>query len=114
MRKNILAVIILAATLINLTLTAVMMFTFIPYTKNANTLVKNILGVLDLELESPLPGDYTAQYKLEDLEVTIDNIALKRNWIVSGGRPDSKRAAQNVLNDFRVGRLGKLTLDIHE
>ena len=53
-------------------------------------------------------------YKLEDEEVNVDNIALKRNWIVSGGRPDSKRAAQNLLNDFRVGRLGKLTLDVNE
>ena len=53
-------------------------------------------------------------YKLEDMDVNIDNIALKRNWIISGGRPDSKRAAQNVLNDFRVGRLGKLTLDVNE
>ena len=53
-------------------------------------------------------------YKLEDIDVNIDNIALKRNWIISGGRPDSKRAAQNVLNDFRVGRLGKLTLDVNE
>lgn len=68
MKKNILAILILAATLINLTLSAIMMFTFIPYTQNANTLVKNILGVIDLELESPLPGDYTASYKLEDLE----------------------------------------------
>lgn len=53
-------------------------------------------------------------YKLEDEEINIDNIALKRNWVVSGGRPDSKRAAQNLLNDFRVGRLGKLTLDVNE
>lgn len=68
MRKNILAILILAATLINLTLSAIMMFTFIPYTQNANNLVKNILGVIDLELESPLAGDYTPSYKLEDLE----------------------------------------------
>ena len=44
----------------------------------------------------------------------ISNIALKRNWIVQGGRPDTKRCAQNLLNDFRTGRLGKLTLDINE
>ena len=52
-------------------------------------------------------------YKLED-EETIENIALKRNWIVQGGRADTKRCAQNVLNDFRTGRLGKLTLDKYE
>lgn len=53
-------------------------------------------------------------YKLEDEEVNISNIALRRNWIVQGGRPDTKRCAQNILNDFRVGRLGKLTLDVNE
>lgn len=53
-------------------------------------------------------------YKLEDEDVTVENIALKRNWIVQGGQADTKRCAQNILNDFRVGRLGKLTLDKHE
>ena len=53
-------------------------------------------------------------YKLEDLETTLENIALKRNWILQGGRADTKRCAQNILNDFRTGRLGKLTLDKNE
>lgn len=53
-------------------------------------------------------------YKLEDEEVNIANIAIRRNWIVQGAKPDTKRSAQNILNDFRVGRLGKLTLDINE
>ncbi len=66
------------------------------------------------DVEAVYPNLIRDYYKLEDMDVTIDNIAIKRNWIVSGGRPDSKRAAQNVLNDFRVGRLGKLTLDVHE
>lgn len=53
-------------------------------------------------------------YKLEDEEVCVENIALRRNWIVQGGRPDTKRCAQNILGDFRSGRLGKLTLDAAE
>ena len=53
-------------------------------------------------------------YKLEDEEVNIANIAIRRNWIVQGAKPDTKRSAQNILNDFRVGRLGKLTLDFNE
>ena len=53
-------------------------------------------------------------YKLEDEEVNLDNISLRRNWIVQGGKPDTKRCAQNVLIDFRTGRLGKLTLDVNE
>ncbi len=50
-------------------------------------------------------------YGLDTEEVSINEIALKRNWIIQGGRADLKRCAQNILNDFRQGRLGKLTLD---
>lgn len=54
-------------------------------------------------------------YKLEENEsVNISNIALKRNWLVQGAKADTKRCAQNILTDFRTGRLGKLTLDINE
>ncbi len=52
-------------------------------------------------------------YKLDD-EINLETVALKRNWIVSGAKADTKRAAQNLLNDFRLGRLGKLTLDKYE
>ena len=53
-------------------------------------------------------------YNIENEEATLENIALKRNWIVQGAKADTKRCAQNILNDFRTGRLGKLTLDINE
>ncbi len=53
-------------------------------------------------------------YKIENEAVSIESIALKRNWIISGAKADIKRCAQNILNDFRTGRLGKLTLDKNE
>ena len=62
------------------------------------------------ELYPEVIKDY---YQLE-AEVNIINIAQKRNWLVSGGRADTRRCAQNILNDFRTGRLGKLTLDVIE
>lgn len=65
-------------------------------------------------VEEVYPDLIRNYYKLDEDDVNISNIALHRNWIVQGGRPDTKRAAQNVLNDFRVGRLGKLTLDVNE
>ncbi len=76
--------------------------------------VEAVAEIFIKNVEEVYPDLIRNYYKLENLDVNIDNIALKRNWIVSGGRADSKRAAQNVLNDFRVGRLGKLTLDVHE
>ena len=42
---------------------------------------------------------------------TLENIAIARNWLISGGKPDIKRTASLILSDFRHGRIGKLTLD---
>lgn len=58
------------------------------------------------------PEKIVRHYNLdENEEITIESIAFKRNWIISGGRADIKRCAQNIMLDFRDGRLGKLTLD---
>ena len=76
--------------------------------------VEAVADIFVKTVEEIYPDLIKNYYKLEDEDVNIANIALKRNWIVSGGNPDTKRAAQNILNDFRVGRLGKLTLDVNE
>jgi ribosome biogenesis GTPase A len=76
--------------------------------------VEAVAEIFIKNVEEVYPDLIKNYYKLDDEEVNISNIALKRNWIVQGGRPDTKRCAQNLLNDFRTGRLGKLTLDINE
>ncbi len=76
--------------------------------------VEAVAEIFVRDVEKIYPNLLKDYYKLEDEEVNIANIAFRRNWIVSGGNPDTKRAAQNVLNDFRLGRLGKLTLDVNE
>lgn len=48
-------------------------------------------------------------YKTEDL--TLENIAIQRKWIIRGGEPDTERTAIYVLKDFREGRLGLFILD---
>lgn len=50
-----------------------------------------------------------AYYKVEDL--TLENIALSRNWVIRGGDLDYERTAIYVLKDFREGRLGQFILD---
>ncbi len=65
------------------------------------------------DMNNTYPDLLKEYYNLDD-EVNLETIALKRNWIVSGAKADTKRAAQNILNDFRVGRLGRLTLDKYE
>jgi ribosome biogenesis GTPase A len=51
-------------------------------------------------------------YKLDEADdLTLETIAQKRNWIVTGGEPDIERTAIYVLRDFRDGKIGKFILD---
>lgn len=68
------------------------------------------------ELLSLLGEKYEYQtkefYKLSDDKIlTLENIALERNWIISGGSPDLERTSVYVLRDFREGKIGKFILD---
>lgn len=47
---------------------------------------------------------------LEDIE-NYDNFARKRGWILRAGEVDYLRAGKGFLDDFRSGRVGKITLD---
>lgn len=51
-------------------------------------------------------------YKLpEDKELNIDNIAIERNWLLTGGSTDRERTSVYILRDFREGKIGKFILD---
>lgn len=66
---------------------------------------KELLLMLAKKYES-IVKDY---YKCDNL--TIENVAVARNWIISGGNPDIERTAAYVLRDFREGKIGKFILD---
>ena len=51
----------------------------------------------------------TEYYNTENL--TLEDIALSRNWIIKGETPDTERPAIYILKDFREGRLGQIILD---
>lgn len=51
MKKNILTIVVLAATLINLTLTAVCLFVVVPTATKANNLITKVASILELEVE---------------------------------------------------------------
>lgn len=62
---------------------------------------------------------YTNKFKehyglSQEQELVIENIAHSRNWIISGGEPDIDRTSQNILRDFRDGKIGKFILDYPE
>lgn len=87
MKRNMLAIVILAATLINLTLSAVLIFTVIPKAKRTDALIEKIVAAVELETESGigkdygevLPGDqdeYTFSDKAINLKSTGDKISI--------------------------------------
>lgn len=75
----------------------------------SNELVaQELLGLLEEKYPEQLRGYYNLS---EDQEFTLENIALARNWIISGGSADIERAAVYLLRDFREGKIGKFILD---
>ena len=61
-------------------------------------------------LEEKYPDIVREYYRLEG-NFTLEDIAISRNWIISGGAPDIERTAVYLLRDFREGRIGKFILD---
>ena len=58
MKKNILAIVILAATLVNITLSVILLFTIVPKAQRTDALIQKIVSIIDLELENPDASDY--------------------------------------------------------
>ncbi|MDD6445827.1 MAG: flagellar basal body-associated FliL family protein [Lachnospiraceae bacterium] len=52
MKKNLISVIILALVFANFVLTAILMFSVLPETKKANTLIEKVCSAIDLDLNS--------------------------------------------------------------
>lgn len=53
----------------------------------------------------------TQEYYNVTEDLTVENIAFSRNWIIAGGNPDVERTANFVLRDFREGKIGNFILD---
>ena len=66
------------------------------------------------ELSAKFPFALKNRYGIEELsapDVIIQQIARKRGFILKGNEPDIERASDAVLDDFRKGRMGKITLE---
>lgn len=79
MRRNMLAIVILAATLINLTLLAVLVFTVIPKAKRTDALIEKIVSAIELETESGIGKSYgeTAPEDQEEFVFQSEYVNLK-------------------------------------
>jgi ribosome biogenesis GTPase A len=81
-----------------------------------------ILDSADLALElirllgERYPALLKERYKLEELDedalTNMEAIALKRGFIMAGKRIDYERTARTVLDEFRAGKIGRITLEL--
>lgn len=66
-------------------------------------------------LADAYPEQTAARFKLKDLGGTgfelLEDACRGRGWLMSGARPDTARAASVILDEFRAGKLGAMTLE---
>lgn len=63
------------------------------------------------------PTWLTKKYEIEedqDAVLTLENIARKRGCLLRGGKVDLNKAAGFILDDFRNGKIGRITLETPE
>ena len=77
---------------------------------------EELAGQLMLHLLSIRPAPVAVRFKLSEDEVLDDpQLAVEaacrgRGWLISGGRPDTDRAAALILDEYRGGKVGKITI----
>lgn len=77
---------------------------------------EDLAGGLMALLNEIDPAALAARYKLpEGCEDTphelLEGACKGRGWLLSGGRYDTARAAALVLDEFRAGKIGKITIE---
>ncbi|KUO75488.1 MAG: ribosome biogenesis GTPase YlqF [Clostridia bacterium BRH_c25] len=83
---------------------------------DVNELAQRLLEVLT----SKFPNKLKARYKLEDIqpdmapEELLKAIGRKRGCIIAGGEIDIQRASVMLLDEFRGGKIGNITLETPE
>lgn len=94
MKRNMLAIVILAATLINLTLSAVLIFTVIPKAKRTDALIEKIVAAVELETESGIGKDYGEILPADQDEYTFADKAI--NLKSTGSKPSIAQVSITV------------------
>ncbi|MDO5331708.1 MAG: ribosome biogenesis GTPase YlqF, partial [Bacillota bacterium] len=68
------------------------------------------------KLSEIAPELLMARYKISQIEetslLTMEAIAKKRGFIMSGNRIDYDRTAKTVLDEFRAAVIGRITLEL--
>ena len=79
------------------------------------TLAMKLLVFLSENYPSSLTERYKIEYSDDDTGlVLLEKVGKKRGMMISGGEINTERAAITVLDEFRSGKLGHITLELPE
>ncbi|MBE6856239.1 MAG: ribosome biogenesis GTPase YlqF [Ruminococcus sp.] len=82
---------------------------------DTETLAMKLLYFLAENYPDSLKERYKVEAQPEDTGlVLLEKVGRKRGMMISGGEIDTERAAITVLDEFRSGKLGKITLEMPE
>ena len=80
--------------------------------KDDVTDIEGLAFELGTYLKENYPERLAERYKLDSFEGNIiELIAKKRGMMMSGGVPDTERAAITLLDEYRSGKIGRITLE---
>lgn len=83
--------------------------------KDAVVDVETLSAELIKMLCAGYPGVLAARFGIDEqnpsAESILEQIARRRGMLISGGEPDFERAAVMLLDEFRGGKLGRMTLE---
>lgn len=80
---------------------------------------EEIAMILCSRLMSVAPEQFMARYKLNESETDgldsydlFELVGRKRGFLISGGEVNHKRCADMLLDEFRGGKIGRITLEV--
>ena len=80
-----------------------------------------LASVLCGRLSTRYPKLFCERYRLEPAAIEplsdhelLEAVGRRRGFLVSGGEVDTLRAAGMLLDEFRAGRIGRITLEAPE
>lgn len=78
---------------------------------------EELAGKLLLHLLELRPEPVRARFKLgaddhfDEYQTALETACRTRGWLISGGRPDTDRGSALILDEFRAGKAGKITIE---
>lgn len=71
----------------------------------------NLVKKLEVDFKDELMTRYKLEHLSEETIENLDNIARKRGCLISGGNIDYNRIAVILLDEFRGGKIGNISLE---